>query len=88
MFKGDKIQETDRFYMVAFVSIWLFLIEKIDVDSDVNEAEENVEGYCHTTSLHAMLSSWNLYHLYRASYIYRSSASNSEQFLINIEDSL
>ena len=44
MFKGDKIQEKDRFYMVAFVSIWLFVIEKIDVDSDVNEAEENVEG--------------------------------------------
>ena len=49
-----KIQEKDRFYMVAFVSIWLFVIEKIDVDSDVNEAQENVEGYCHTTSLHAL----------------------------------
>ncbi len=32
------------------------VIEKIDVDSKMNEAEENVEGYCHSTFLHAGLS--------------------------------
>ena len=45
------------FYIIAFIFIWLLVVEKVDVDSNMNEAEENVKGYCHSTSLHAV---WKL----------------------------
>ena len=43
--------------MSAFIFSWLLVVEKVDVDSNMNEAEENVEWYCHSTSLHAV---WKL----------------------------
>ena len=38
--------------MIAFISICLLETEKIYVDANMNETKENIEGYCHSTSLH------------------------------------
>ena len=39
--------------MIAFISICLLDTKKIYVDANMNEAKANIEGYCHSTSLHA-----------------------------------